>query len=326
MMERILNQEEIDALFRRAQSQKASAKPAHQKTITRCNFSQPGMSKESVRSLSALHEGFARNVTSSVAAFLRVPFDVNLVSVEQISYLEFLQRIPELTYLASLTLSPLDLLSFMQLDLSVAFPIVDLLLGGKGASISDIRDLTEIEEQILETVLKILTRELQRGWEAISLEFALDRRQQQTQVLHLMPPTDRLLSVTFEIRMQDLRGNLNIAIPAVVASMLLRKLSEQWRTQKRSGASESAARLREILAECPFELELTLPEKPVSARELLNLRPGSILPLPVSLQDSGLVHLGGREIFFAEPIRNGNNKAAHVQSRIAQRTPLERKK
>jgi flagellar motor switch protein FliM len=325
-MERILNQEEIDALFRRAQSQKASSKPAHQRTITRCNFSQPGMSKESVRSLSALHEGFARNVTTSVAAFLRVPFDLNLVSVEQISYIEFLQRIPELTYLASLGLNPLDLVSFMQLDLAIAFPIVDLLLGGKGSALSEKRDLTEIEEQILETVLKILTRELQRAWEAMQLEFVLERRQQQTQVLHLMPPTDRLLSVTFEIRMQESRGNLNIAIPAVVASMLLRKLSEQWTTQKRSGASESAARLREILAECPFELELTLPERAVSARELLNMRAGSILPLPIPLEDPGIVDLGGRQMFSAEPIRSGNNKAAHIRARLAQRTPLERKK
>jgi flagellar motor switch protein FliM len=324
-MERILNQEEIDALFRRAQSQKSS-KPAHQRQITRCNFSQPGMSKESVRSLSALHENFARNVTTSVAAFLRVPFDINLVSVEQISYLEFLQRIPEMTYLASLSLSPLDLVSLMQLDLAVAFPVVDLLLGGKGGALAEPRDLTEIEEQILQTVLKILVRELQRAWEALHIEFELERRQQQAQVLHLMPPTDRLLSVTFEIRMQESRGNLNIAIPAVIASMLLRKLSEQWSSQKRGSAPESAARLREILANCPFELELSLQEKPVWTRELLNLQPGSILPLPIGLQEPGSVNLGGRQLFSAEPIRSGSKKAAHVRERLEQRTPLERKK
>src|SRR5579872_29936 len=312
-MERILNQEEIDALFKRASQRPAAAKSsAKERTLTPCDFRHPGLSKEHTRSLSSLHEGFARTLTASLGAFLRIPFSVNLVSVELMSYVEFLQRIPELVYLASLQIRPADLTALMQMDLALAFPLVDLLLGGKGGALTEPRDLTEIEEQILETVVKIMLRELQRAWEAMELEFELERRQQQTQVLHLMAPTDRLLSVTFEIRVAESRGNLNVAIPSVVSSALLRKLSERWTSQKSNGPSESASRLRKILAQCPFEFELSLPVRPVPAKALLDLAPGSVLPLPLSIEEAAEVVVGESSLFTAEPIRSGRMRAAHV--------------
>jgi flagellar motor switch protein FliM len=318
-MERILNQEEIDALFKRAQEQHPVTRPPKERVVSHCNFRQPGMTKDHVRSLNALHETFARNLTASLGAYLRVPFDVNLVAVEQVSYMEFLQRIPETTYLASVFLRPVNLISLLQLDLPLAFPIVDLLLGGRGSTLSAARDLTEIEEQILETVIRIMLRELQNTWETLQLEFELERRQQQSQVLHLMPPTDRLLSVTFEIRIHDVRGKMNIVVPTSVASSLLRKLSEQWSTQKSRGPSDMAVRLRQTVAQCPFQIELALPERPVPASLLLNLVPGTIIPLPVSIEDSGMVMAGEHGIFLADPIRHGKRRAAHVSGRIAHR-------
>jgi len=109
-MEKILTQEEIDALFRAAQGRASeqAKTPAEERPVAVCNFHQSArISKEQLRTVSQLHELFARNLTHSLGAYLRLAFEVNLVSAEQLNYGEFLQRIPEVTYLVSMALRPM---------------------------------------------------------------------------------------------------------------------------------------------------------------------------------------------------------------------------
>ena len=106
-------------------------------------------------------------------------FEANLVSVEQLSYGEFLQRVPEITYLAAVNVRPLEAVAALELDLALAFPIIDLLLGGRGKTDSEVREITEIEEQILESVVRIICREFQSAWQPLlEVEFIFDQRQQ----------------------------------------------------------------------------------------------------------------------------------------------------
>ena len=120
--------------------------------------------REQLQTITLLHEGFARNLTHSLGAYLRVVFAANLVSAEHLIYREFLQRIPETTYFASCRLEPTGLNAALQLDLKIAFPIIDLLLGGEGKSQPEIRELSEIKVQILDAVARIVCRELGAAW------------------------------------------------------------------------------------------------------------------------------------------------------------------
>ena len=135
-MEKILNQEEIDALFRATQKGQiaSGAKTKRRKKILPISiFARSSqINKEQVRALSTLHESFARNITNSLGAYLRVGFDFNLVSVEQLTYSEIISRLPELTYLCSMRMQPIEAVGLLQMDLAVAFPIMDLVLGGPG--------------------------------------------------------------------------------------------------------------------------------------------------------------------------------------------------
>src|SRR5262249_34139374 len=125
---------------------------------------------EQMRAINQLHEGFARNLTHAVGAYLRIAFDCSLVSAEHLTYREFLHSLPEKTYLASCDLLPMEAIAILQFDLAVAFPVIDLLLGGEGKGGDLGREITEIEEQILESIMRIICRELQNAWQAISLE------------------------------------------------------------------------------------------------------------------------------------------------------------
>ena len=238
-----------------------------------CDLRKMGaLNAEQVRVVSTLHESFARRLGGSLAAYLRVGFEMNLVSVEQLIYSELLSRFPELTYLASLTMMPIDARATIQADLSLVFPIVDLVLGGSGADSIDPRELTEIEEQIFETVVSLIAHDLQTAWAPVlPVEMQFDQRQQQSQIQSLMLPLEKVLSLTFEIRLPDARGSVNIAFPAVVSNALLRKLSVQWSYVERTPSRETRARLRDRLLDSCFAVNLSLPPSQLSIREIAEL-------------------------------------------------------
>ena len=164
-------------------------RPSHAEARARVvpyNFSSAGqISTEQLRAISMLNDLFARNLTHNLAAWLRTRFQVNLVSAEQIQFNEFLLRIPEISYVASVRLEPLGALSVLQLDLGLAPPIIDLLLGGDGKD-GPLRELTDIEESILASVVEIICRELTAAWQPVGLSFNFERRQMQTQVARII--------------------------------------------------------------------------------------------------------------------------------------------
>lgn len=322
-MDKVLNQEEIDAMFRAARGNvEPDPRSRHRKVIP-CNFRQAGqIGSDHVRSISALHEGFARNLTHWLAAYLRVAFECNLVSVEQIPYREVLARIPDLTYLASFRLNPGDSIGALQLDLSLAFPIIDVLLGGQGRTERPERDVTEIEEQILEGVVRIICRELQNAWLPLGLEFVFDQRQQHAQMQRLMAPNDMTLCLNFEIRMSEVRGMLNLVFPSVVSNALLRRLSRDWSYQRPHATSGTTERLRSQILDSDFVVELGLSGLPVRVKELLNLIPGSVFPLRAPATTTATLAVAGHPLFTATAVRNGAFRAAQIQAHIA---PTRRK-
>ena len=206
------------------------------------NFSSAGqISTEQLRAISMLNDLFARNLTHNLAAWLRTRFQVNLVSAEQIQFNEFLLRIPEISYVASVRLEPLGALSVLQLDLGLAPPIIDLLLGGDGKD-GPLRELTDIEESILGSVVEIVCRELTAAWQPVGLSFNFERRQMQTQVARIISVNEKTLCLSFEIRMPHSSGLLNLAFPAVVANTILRRLTSDWGRRRRH-AGDARARM-----------------------------------------------------------------------------------
>jgi flagellar motor switch protein FliM len=316
-MRKILSQDEIDALFSAAsQSGKAGA-DGKQKKIEPCDLRKSStLSAEQVRVVTTLHESLARRLGNSLGAYLRVGFEMNLVSAEQLTYVEFISRVPELTYLASVRILPLDARAAIQADLSLVFPIVDLVLGGSGADLIEPRDLTEIEEEIFETVVTLIARGLQITWApVIELDIQFDQRQQYAQVQSLMLPNEKILSLSFEIKLPDSRGTLNMAFPAVVANALLRKLSTKWSYSERIPSRETRQRIRQRLLDSSFEAELSLQPSPFSIRELVGVEPGRILMLPKRANEPILLNIAGKSMFAAYPVRQGTQRGARIARR-----------
>jgi len=313
-MEKVLNQQEIDDMVRRARAGGA-ATGSTGPVVQPWDIRQAGqIGSEQLRAINQLHETFARNLSISIGGYLRIVFDCSLVSAEHLTYREFLQRIPEKTYLASIDLPPVGAVAVLQLDLAIAFPIIDVMLGGEGKSSEFTRDVTEIEEQVLEGIIRIVCRELQTSWHAITLEFNFDRRQQLLQTQRLMPPEEKNLCLSFEVRMSETRGTLNLAVPAVVSNALLRKISADFSYQRPRGPVEARLQIQKKLLNCLFPVELSMPGLQVPLQNLTDLAPDHLLLFPREAADPAALMLGGVRLCSATPVRLGAHRAARVLS------------
>jgi flagellar motor switch protein FliM len=317
MAEKTLKQNEIDALFQAALSVAPEAPKAEAKArAVAYSYSSAGqISTEQLRAISMLNDLFARNLTHNLAAWLRTRFQVNLVSAEQIPFNEFLLRIPEISYVASVRMEPLGVLAVLQLDLALAPPIIDLLLGGEGRD-GALRELTDIEESILASVVEIICRELTAAWQPVGLNFNFERRQMQTQVARIMSVTEKTLCLSFEIRMPHSSGLLNLAFPAVVANTILRRLSSDW--ARRHHAAETRTRMEAAARRIRFGASLQLPAVRMAASDIENLEPGSVLRLDLASNTLSEWRVGGQRLSLAQAIRQGTHRAARMDRPITE--------
>ncbi len=312
-MEKVLNQSEIDEMVQRARSGAAAGSSGP--VIQPWDVRQAGqIGHEQLRAINQLHENFARNLSISIGGYLRIVFDCSLVSAEHLTYREYLQRVPEKTYLASCDLSPVDATAVLQLDLAICYPIIDVMLGGEGKSTEMTRDITEIEEQVLEGIIRILCRELQASWQAIKLEFNFAKRQQLLQAQGLMPPEEKNLCLSFEIKMSETSGTLNLAIPAVVSNALLRKISSDFSYQRPRGPIEARLQLQKKLLDCFFPVELSMPHLQVPLENLSGLAPGDLLSFSRSASAPAVMLVEDVRLCSASPVRVNARRAARVLS------------
>jgi flagellar motor switch protein FliM len=262
-----------------------------------------------------LNDLFARNLTHNMAAWLRTRFQVNLVSAEQIPFNEFLLRIPEISYTASVRLEPLGALAVLQLDLALAPPIIDLLLGGEGRD-GPLRELTDIEESILGSVVEIICRELTTAWQSVGLSFNFERRQMQTQAARIMSVTEKTLCLSFEIRMPHSSGLLNLAFPAVVSNTILRRLTSDWARRLHTG--ESRARMENAARRILFGGSLQLPMVRLAASAIEDLEPGTVLRLNLAANTLPEWRVGGQRLATAQAIRQGAHRAVRIERPIGE--------
>ncbi|MGB9236022.1 MAG: FliM/FliN family flagellar motor switch protein [Terriglobales bacterium] len=255
-------------------------------------------------------------------AYLRIVFECGLVSAEHLTYREFLLRVPEKTCLASCDLAPFGAIAILQLDLGIAFPLIDVMMGGEGKAGDVARDLTEIEQQILEGVMRIICRDLQTSWQAISLEFNFGACQQISQAQRLMPPEEKNLCLSFEIKMAETRGTLNLAVPALVSNALLRKISAAVNYQRPHSPVETRHQIQRRLLDCQFPVELATPDLNVRIEDLSRLVPGDLLPFPRSATAPALLEIEQVPLCWAAPVRVSERRAARVLTFEPQVAPV----
>ncbi len=282
---------------------KKSAAPRQR--VIAYDFKRPErVGKEQMRALQSMHEGFARNFGASASALLRTIVESKLISVDQLTYSEFVYSLEIPTCFNLLRPAPLEGNWILDISPSILFPIIDRMLGGSASSDSALkRPLSDIELRLTSRITNTFLRELSDAWaNTIKIEFEVQRVESNPQLVQIVPPNEVVILVSFEITMGKARGMVNLCIPFNTIERIGSKLSNNtWVGYASSRANESTRQqISELLGESKVELISTVATSTIKAVDLLNLQVGDIVTtekdvsLPIDIEVEGVGKFLGR--------------------------------
>jgi flagellar motor switch protein FliM len=322
----ILSQEEIDALLGALSSGELQADQLKGETadvaskIKAYDFYRPSkFSKEQIRTIYMLHETFGRLWSSTLSGVLRNYVSLSVSSVDQVTYQEFIQSIPNPTITAMFTLSPLEGKALMEFSPTIGFPIIDRLLGGTGRSNLQARELTEIEEHVINNLVDEGMVFLKEAWATmIDLRPELKGIESNPLFVQIVPPSDMILLITLEARIGDFSGIINIIYPYVLLEPILSLLSAQtlYSVGTRAPSEESRERTRRVLHKVELPVRVELGTADCTMRELLSLEVNDIIVLDTKVNEDLKVRVGEVVKFLCTPGQIGKQRAAQITDAV----------
>ncbi len=306
----ILSQEEIDALLEVVEEEDIAPEELEkvpdileQKQVTLYDFKRPNrVSKEQLRSIRAIHDKMARNLASHISSLMRSIVEIQLHSVDQMTYGEFLMSLPSPTSFNVFSLKPLDGKGVIELNPSIVFPMIDRLLGGPGMPFDASREFTDIEINLLDQILRVITQNMRDIWSPImDLYPVIEAKESSPNVVQIVAQNEIVIMIVMEIIIGQTSGMMNICYPVITIESLLPKLaSRDLMLSETSSRKSRNKELRALLRGAKIELEAVLGYAELSMKEILDLQEGDIIKLNRPADDTVVVKVDGREKFIAD--------------------------
>ncbi|GAB6089851.1 flagellar motor switch protein FliM [Spirochaeta dissipatitropha] len=324
-MTEVLSQDEIDQLLTAISSGDIETEeirqPTDQRKIKIYDFKRPDkFSKEQIRTVSIMHETFARLSTTSLSAQLRSMVQVHVASVDQLTYEEFIRSIPNPTTLAVINMDPLKGSAIMEIDPSITFSIIDRLFGGQGEGAKVTRDLTDIEQSVMEGIIVRILGNMREAWaQVIDLRPRLGQIETNPQFAQIVPPTEMVVLVTLETKVGEVEGMMNFCIPYLTIEPIIGKLSAQYwySTVRRGATTENLNILRERLSSIEVDLVAEIGRMSLTVRDVLSLSPGDVIRLQnTRTGDPFSLNIGNRPKFLCNPGQVGNKLAVQILRKL----------
>jgi flagellar motor switch protein FliM len=319
MANRQLSQQEIDAVFQKGQGRNSDRLGSKRAALF--DFRRPDrIAKSQLRAIHQLHDNFVRNLVSSLSAYLRSYLIINLVSVEQLSYSEFLECLPSPTCIASLGLKPYDGNAVLELNSSLIFPILEILLGGDGKlQFSAQREITEIEQVLLDGLLRLILRDLHEAWTFVTpIDFTIENIETEPQFLQILAPTEAVVAVAIEIKIGDSTGMMNIAMPSIIIKMMRQKFDQQWTLRKSASTDTEQQRVLDLIRSAHLPSEVLLSGPQVLLRDLINLEEGDVLSLEFPASRPLDLLLSGQTRYLGGMVNTGRRAAFRVSELLTE--------
>lgn len=308
-MSEVLSQSEIDALLSALSSGTVDANELKaeetRKKVKIYDFRRPNkFSKDQIHTLHVIFENYSRSLATYLSAQLRAPIQMEVLSVEQLTFEEFIRSIPNPTILNIFSLYPLEGSAIMEINPNLGFAFLDRLLGGPGYAPSKIRGLTEIERTIIEKIVQTMLDYLSEPWGTIiELIPSLERVETNPQFTQLVSPSEIMMIVSLETRMAEILGMINICIPFLVLEPIIDKLNVHYYHSSSSQKTnqDNIDNIRNKLVNIQVPIKAVLGCTSMTVRELLDLNVGDVVQLDHHIKNDLEVIIGQRAKFLGKP-------------------------
>jgi len=315
----ILSQDEVDLLLSAVAEGdlggiQPPGRPVEGPHLTTYDFRRPErVSKEQLKGLQSLFEALSREVSILFPPFLRTVVRVDLVSIDQLTYDEFILSVARPTALASVNMAPLDGNAVIELSPSMIFPIIDRLLGGRGRALSEPRELTEIETRIIRRIVTMILDSLRRSWEQlIEFQCSIITIESDPLIVQIVAGSEMVVLVGYEVHVGEMVGAMNMCIPLMVLNPVLDQISQQAHfTRKMSPevAMVTRATISHTVTKALVNIDAVLGQATLPLSEVAKLSVGDIVQLDTNPEEPIAVSVGGIPRYLAQPGRKGEQSA-----------------
>ncbi len=321
----ILSQEEIDALLEAVDDgsseetlQRTDILP--QRQVTLYDFKRPNrISKEQLRTFRGIHDKMARALSGQISATMRSIVEIQLHSVDQMTYGEFLMSLPSPTSFNIFSMRPLDGNGVLEINPSIVFPMIDRLLGGKGEPYDNTREFSDIEINLLDAVLRQIMQTLKDAWSSVTDIFpSIDAKESSPNVVQIVAQNEIVIMVVMELIVGHSSGMINICYPVIALETVLSRLGNrdvmlgETTSRKKSRNKE----LQALVGGADVRVEAFVGGTNLALKEVLDLRVGDVIRLDESATKNAVVCIDGREKYGATVGLQHFRKSVKIQKEI----------
>jgi flagellar motor switch protein FliM len=316
----ILSQNEIDELLKALTTGDIDVQQIQttktEKKIKLHDFKKPPkFANDHKRTLQFIYENYARLIQSFLSGYLRTLVQVDVLSVDALQYSEFSNSLANPVVLAVVDFSPLNGSIIFEMDPSIAYSLIDRILGGRGSAMDRVRSFTEIELAILERIIVQILNLMREPWESIiSIKPRLEKIETNAQFAQLIHPNEMVALITLNVVVGDVKGMINICIPHMVVEPIMPKLSTKlWFTSNESEKIENHQQDIELRIENTFvPVRAILGNTSINISEFLDLQVGDVVPLETNINGCLEIMVGNIPKFHAKPGVKKNKIAVKI--------------
>lgn len=323
MSEKILSQEEIDALYDAmaegaVETADSSATPAPDPNAQTVDFGADGARRrESFDVLDQVFDRFARQVRGVLGDRLRVSVDTSFISAEVQRFDAFLKGFGRPTSFTIFGMDPLPGPALLVMGDALVFSFIDCVFGGSGRPLSPGRDFTQIEQRVIRRLVMDLLGRLETAWEVVgTVRTRYRKAESNPQFVQVIGPDEFIMAAGFMVDGGAFTGNLFLCLPLRILEPIRDVLSFD-RLRAREIRRSPDGRIRGVLDQTPVTVAAQLGQRQCTVRELLELRVGDLLELDTGVQDPVPVTVEGIVKMSGYPGTRKGNRAIQVAARRA---------
>lgn len=278
------------------------------------DFRRPNrFSREHVRALQIVNETFARQFSTVLSTTLRVVSQVNVLSVGQLTYDEYVRRVPNPSLLAVLSFDPLPGAGVFQLPMDVVMTVVDRILGGRGDADQPSRALSEIETGLVRQLVQRIVHELTYAFESLSPVLAhVVNLESDPQFMQIAPASEPVIVSSLDIRIGDLQATSTLCLAFATLQPLLDAVGSRASAPAIATAASATRAIEERLRGVPVDVTVAFRPVTLTSREVLSLAVGDLIPLRHPIAEPLSIKADGVPVAAVVPGSHGQRLACQV--------------
>lgn len=319
MAEQVLSQDEVNALLSAVSEGEIETETYEEyddaEIVNYDLTSQNRIIRGRMPTLDIIHDRFSRNFRISLSNSLRKIIDISMESTSLTKFGEFLNSLPIPSCLNLLKFNPLHGIGLLIFEAKLLFSFANLFFGGTelGKVKIEGREFSPIELQLVKRLVAMMVVDLQKAWKPVfPLDIQFLRTEINPQFVGVVPPTDVVVAVTFEVELEKSRGKIFLMMPYSTLEPLRERLSSSLHSEQLEVDKSWQKRIIANLADAKIESNVILGKNEISVEDLLKLKVGDVVEFNNEFSEDLPVLIQGIPKMLGTPVVSHNKYAMKI--------------